>query len=139
MLKKTITYDNFNGEKVTEDFYFNLNTLEYVRMTAKYGKDLQEYIRELANNEDLAGMMACMEDLILTSYGKKSADGSRFVKSVSVREDFEYSAAYAELFVTILTNPQESQAFGAAIAQKPSDEQLKRAQMMVNIQDSEGM
>ena len=43
MLKKTITYENFNGEKVTEDFYFNINALEYVRLTAKYGKDLQEY------------------------------------------------------------------------------------------------
>lgn len=138
MLKKTITYENFNGEKVTEDFYFNINALEYVRLTAKYGKDLQEYIQDLAKKEDVAALMAVMEDLILSAYGVKSADGSKFVKTRSAREDFEYSAAYADLFIEMLTDPKESQAFGAAVAQRPTEEQSKRAKLMLASQQSEG-
>jgi hypothetical protein len=32
MLKKTITYTDYNGNKLTEDFYFNLSRAEIAEM-----------------------------------------------------------------------------------------------------------
>ena len=116
MIKKTMTYVDFNGETVVEDLYFNLNALEYTRLTARNGGDLDKRIAELVEKDDSEGIIALMEDLLLSSYGVKSEDGRRFVKTKQVREDFEYSQAYAELFVLLLTNPEETKKFGQGIA-----------------------
>ena len=116
MIKKTMTYVDFNGETVVEDLYFNLNALEYTRLTARNGGDLDKRIAELVEKDDTEGIIALMEDLLLSSYGVKSEDGRRFVKTKQVREDFEYSQAYAELFVLLLTNPEETKKFGQGIA-----------------------
>ena len=123
MIKKTMTYVDFNGETVVEDLYFNLNALEYTRLTARNGGDLDKRIAELVEKDDTEGIIALMEDLLLSSYGVKSEDGRRFVKTKQVREDFEYSQAYAELFVILLTNPEETKKFGQGIASSAQAQQ----------------
>lgn len=123
MIKKTMTYVDFNGETVVEDLYFNLNALEYTRLTARNGGDLDKRIAELVEKDDTEGIIALMEDLLLSSYGVKSEDGRRFVKTKQVREDFEYSQAYAELFVMLLTNPEETKKFGQGIASSAQAQQ----------------
>ena len=124
MLKKTMTYVDFNGETVVEDLYFNLNALEYTRLTARNGGDLDKRIADLVAKDDTEGIIALMEDLLLSSYGVKSEDGRRFVKTKQVREDFEYSQAYAELFVLLLTNPEETKKFGQGIASSAQAQQV---------------
>lgn len=116
MIKKTMTYVDFNGETVVEDLYFNLNALEYTRLTARNGGDLDKRIADLVEKDDTEGIIALMEDLLLSSYGVKSEDGRRFVKTKQIREEFEYSQAYADLFVLLLTNPEETKKFGQGIA-----------------------
>lgn len=117
MLKQTVTYENFNGFEVTEDLYFNLSTPELARLSARYGGDVSEYATKLAKSGNLDAMLHFIEDLMLTSYGKKSDDGKRFVKTKEVREEFEYSIAYATLFEELLTDPDKAQAFGHGLAQ----------------------
>lgn len=123
MIKKTMTYVDFNGETVVEDLYFNLNALEYTRLTARNGGDLDKRIAELVEKEDTEGIIALMEDLLLSSYGVKSEDGRRFVKTKQIREEFEYSQAYADLFVLLLTNPEETKKFGQGIASSAQAQQ----------------
>ena len=38
MLKKTITYNDYNGAERTEDFYFNLTEAEVVEMQYSIGE-----------------------------------------------------------------------------------------------------
>ena len=123
MIKKTMTYVDFNGETVVEDLYFNLNALEYTRLTARNGGDLDKRIAELVEKEDTEGIIALMEDLLLSSYGVKSEDGRRFVKTKQIREEFEYSQAYADLFVLLLTSPEETKKFGQGIASSAQAQQ----------------
>ena len=115
MLKKTIKYVDFNEEEVTEDFYFNLTTPEVTKMIAKIGQDIDTYAEQLAKSGDHEGIIDFVEMLILTSYGVKSEDGKRFVKSKEARENFEYSAAYAELFEQLMTDTEQSKAFGQGL------------------------
>ena len=115
MLKKTIKYVDFNEEEVTEDFYFNLTTPEVTKMIAKIGDDIDKHAEKLAKEGDHEGIIDFVEMLILTSYGVKSEDGKRFVKSKEARENFEYSAAYAELFEQLMTDPEQSKAFGQGL------------------------
>lgn len=117
MLKKTITYQDFNGEEITEDFHFHISTPEMTKMTIKWGGDIESYVNKLAKTEDAEGMIAFIENLVLSAYGVKSEDGKRFKKSKEIREDFEFSQAYAELFEELLLNPSQAKLFGEGLAQ----------------------
>lgn len=115
MLKKTITYTDFNGEKVTEDFYFNLTKAEMFQMELRTKGGLVEYIDKIVKEEDGDKIIDLFNELILKSYGVKSEDGKRFVKSKEAREAFEFSEAYSELFMELATNPDEAVKFVNAI------------------------
>ena len=86
MLKKTITYTDLNGVERTEDFYFNLSKPEVVKMqsSVKGGYDVQ--LKGIAANMDGRAVMEFFEDLIRKSYGEKSEDGRRFMKSDEISE-----------------------------------------------------
>lgn len=116
MLKKTITYEDFNGNELTEDFYFNLSSPEATRMSAKFGADISNYAEQLAASNDMAAMIDFMETIILDSYGEKSLDGKQFMKSPEIRQKFEYSNAYAALFEELLLDPSKATEFGEALA-----------------------
>lgn len=134
MLKKTITYVDFNGKETTEDFYFNLSKPEITKLAFKYG-NLKEYIQKVVANDNVNAMIAFFEDLILSSYGIKSEDGKRFVKGEQVKLDFEYSQAYAELFEILLTSPSESLKFGEGLVSNPSDRKQKAEENVHNLDD----
>ena len=126
MIKKTLTYYDFNDQEVTEELYFHLSSIELTRMIAKYDGDLEGYINKIVAAGDLMAMVNILEDLLLSSYGVKSEDGRRFIKGPEVVNSFEWSQAYAELFETLLNNPKETREFGIGlILSAKQQEELK--------------
>lgn len=125
MLKKEISYVDYNGDKVTESLYFNLSSVEQTRLFARYTKggykDLEEYAKHLMDIKDTEAMVTMIEDVILSSYGEKSPDGRAFVKTKAVRESFEYSIAYSVLFEELLTNESSMRAFFQGLVPKKQD------------------
>lgn len=125
MLKKEISYVDYNGDKVTESLYFNLSSVEQTRLFARYTKggykDLEEYAKHLMDIKDTEAMVTMVEDVILSSYGEKSPDGRAFVKTRAVRESFEYSIAYSVLFEELLTNEASMRAFFQGLVPKKQD------------------
>lgn len=113
MFVKEITYKDFNGQELTEKFYFHYSTPEATRMMTKYGGNIETYAKRLVENEDAEAMIAFIEDIILSAYGRKSPDGKSFIKRQEFREAFEYSNAYAELFEEFLTNEEKLQEFAS--------------------------
>lgn len=105
MLKKEIKYKNYEGTEVTAHFYFNYNKMDLIRLKARTGRDIQDQAVFLAESGDEQATIEFLEDLILTSYGVKTPDGKSFLKTKEIRHAFEYSEAYAELFVELLTEP----------------------------------
>lgn len=106
MLKRPITYVDFNGDTRTEEFYFNLSKAELIRFEAKYDGGLHQGLLKIAQSGDNKKLLDAFEDIILSSYGEKSEDGTRFVKTAQVREDFSQSAAYDALFTEMCANEQ---------------------------------
>lgn len=112
MFKKKITYTDFNNNQRTEEFYFHMSVPEVARLEAKLGgKSIKEYAEGLKDDNDADKMVKFIEEIILGSYGKKSADGKSFLKTPEIRQEFEYSQAYAELFEEMLTHPETAQKF----------------------------
>ena len=104
MLKRDITYEDFNGNQVTETFYFNLTKSEIVELEADYDGGLQAAISRIVAAEDTKALIKEFKRIILTAYGQKSEDGKRFIKSDDLRDEFAQTAAYDALFMELATS-----------------------------------
>ena len=104
MLKKTITYKDFNGEEVREDFLFHLSKAELVELEASHEGGLAEAMQNIVNANDNKAIVAEFKKIILMSLGMKTMDGRRFIKNQQMRDDFESSEAYSALFMELLTD-----------------------------------
>lgn len=116
MFVKEIKYVDFSGVERKENFQFHLSLPEVTRIEAKIGKPLAEHTKELVERRDLNALITFLEEIILTSYGRKSADGRFFQKNKELREEFEYSQAYAEFFEMLLTDATLAKEFGEKVA-----------------------
>lgn len=111
MLKKTIKYTDFNGDEVSEDYFFHLSQAELVELELSKDGGLSDAMKRIIDAEDGKGIVAEFKNIILMSYGVKSADGKRFIKNQKLREEFESSEAYSTLFMELVTNADASSAF----------------------------
>lgn len=111
MYKKTITYKDYNDEEVTEDLYFNLSKSEVMKSNFKEHGALENKLRRMVNEKNVQAIGELFADLIGMSYGEKSDDGKHFIKSESIRDRFEHSAAYDALYMALLESVDEAIAF----------------------------
>lgn len=111
MYKKVIKYEDFNGEQREETFYFNLSKAELMEMELSTQAGVEQMVRMLIATKDNAKIVQIFKDLILKSYGIKSEDGTRFIKTQELRDSFEQSNAYSELFMQIISDSNEQAAF----------------------------
>jgi hypothetical protein len=105
MLKKPITYEDFDGNTVTEDLYFNLTQTEVMGLLASYGgaEKMQKELTDAVRSQDLERMLDEFKKIVLLAYGRKSEDGKRFIKSEQEKEEFTQTAAYDALFTELTT------------------------------------
>lgn len=111
MIKKVIKYTDFNGNENEEVAYFNLTKSECARMEMGTEGGLSKYMMEVVESGDNKKLIELFDKVILDSYGVKSEDGKRFVKTAEMREQFAQSLAYDELFMEIASNPEYAEAF----------------------------
>lgn len=115
MLKKTITYNDYNGVERTEDFYFNLSRSEITEMELSIEGGLAQKIKSVSAAQDGGEIMRIFKEIILKAYGEKSPDGKHFVKSNELSIAFTQTQAYDQLFMTLVTDPKAAAAFVNAI------------------------
>ena len=111
MLKKTITYNDFNGNERKEDFYFNLTKAEVMRMEMSTRGGLAERIQRIVAAQDAPAIIEVFEDLIQKSYGVKSEDGRSFLKRKADLEEFMATEAYSILFMELATDADAASKF----------------------------
>lgn len=121
MLKKTVTYTDYNGVDHTEDFYFNLSKVECIELEYSLGpgNSLSDVITILINNNDIGTIISTIKKIVLTAYGEKSPDGKRFVKSDEMRDEFSQTVVFENIYWELVTNPEKAADFIAGIL--PSD------------------
>ena len=119
MLKRTITYTDFDGNQRTEDFYFNLSKAEVVEMEMGVTGGLTQMIHRIVAAQDNKQVLDTIKSLILKAYGEKSPDGKRFIKNQDLRDSFVQTEAYSILFMELATDEQKSIDFVNAIIPKP--------------------
>lgn len=121
MLKKTMTYTDYNGVERTEDHYFNLTKAELMEMEMSTTGGLAEMIQRIVAAQDAPAIIKIFKDLILSAYGQKSPDGKRFIKTQELRDEFAQTEAYSQLFMELATDADAAAKFIAGIIPKDID------------------
>ncbi len=115
MLKKTITYTDYNGNERTEDFFFNLSKAEVVEMELGVSGGLTQMVQRIVAAQDGTQIIKTFKEIVLKAYGEISPDGKRFVKSDELSTAFSQTEAYSNLFMELATNHDAAAAFINAI------------------------
>lgn len=118
MLKKTITYTDYNDVERTEDFYFNLSKAEIIMMENSVIGGMKQRLEKIIQSQDNVEIMETFKDLIRRSYGVKSDDGKRFIKSDALADEFEQTEAYSVLVLELLGDAGKAADFINAILPK---------------------
>lgn len=111
MLTKKITYKDFNGNELTEEFYFNLSKPELMEMQLSVDGGFDKFLNKVIEEKDNAKLLNLFKMFILKSFGVKSEDGKRFIKNDAYTEAFTQTNAYSELYMSLVTNTDEAIAF----------------------------
>ena len=128
MIKKTISYVDFNGTQRNDDYYFHLSVPEATRFAARFGEQGWEAgIKKIVDSGDLREVLDLFEDIILTSYGQKSPDGRTFIKNKEMRENFSNSEAYAQLFEELVMSPDAMTQFAKGIGMSTAQQLASKA------------
>ena len=120
MLKKTITYTDFNGVERTEDFYFNLSKTELQEMELSIDGGMSAKLSSIQAAKDMKEMRNFFEFIIRKAYGDKSPDGRRLMKEDGkLAQAFIETPAYDILFQELLLGDHTLTEFLIGIV--PSD------------------
>lgn len=115
MLKREITYEDFNGNTVTDVFYFNISKPELIELDVEVKQGLAEWLKQIVETEDRKAIIDQFKKLVLLAYGQKSADGKSFFKTDQLREDFSHTAAYQTLFMELASDADKAADFMKAV------------------------
>ena len=111
MLKKPITYTDYNRVERTEDFYFNLSKAELMEMELGVTGGMTEMLNKIIAAKDAPSLMKTFKEMIMKSYGIKSDDGKRLVKSEEISTAFTQTEAYSVLFMELITDDKAAADF----------------------------
>ena len=121
MLKKTITYEDYDGNTRTEDLYFFISKSELTEMELTTPGGFTAKLEKITNANDGGEIMKIFKEIILKAYGEKSDDGRAFIKKrngVSLAETFEQTPAFDALFTELLMDPDKAAVFINSILPK---------------------
>lgn len=122
MLKKTITYTDYDGLERTEEFRFNLTKAELMDMELTTVGTFSKLMQKIIDEKDMVRLAKYFKELILKSYGVKSDDGKRFIKSPELSEAFSQTEAYSELYMELLGNSEYAVKFVQQVMPKDLDQ-----------------
>lgn len=113
MVKRTITFIDYNGKERTEDHYFNYTEAELSELEWSKNGGFSEYVKRIVQAQDMEQISSVFKRVVLESYGIKSLDGRRFQKGENheFAKEFMETPAYNKLFMDLMTTKGALAAF----------------------------
>lgn len=123
MITRTIPYVDYNGVQRKEKFYFDLSQFEATEiamempdgiieeLTDDEGSDKQQTAIHLIEKLGGKGVMDFIKKIVLKSYGVKSPDGRRFIKSEELSTEFSQTPAFSSFMMKLMTDDKEASNF----------------------------
>jgi hypothetical protein len=139
MIKKTITYEDFEGNKKTRDFYFHMNQVEFAKLNGEIPGGLEKRIQEIIADQDQDAMLRMIDLLVSRSYGERDEDGFTKIgrNGRPLYEKFVNTSAYDNLIIELISGEKNIVGFLSGIMPKEIqaklDEEMKKQQAAGNI------
>lgn len=137
MLKKLIKYVDYDGKERSENFYFNLTKAELLDMELGTVGGMQQLIQLIIDKQDVPEIIKAFKKIIMLSYGEKSPDGRRFIKSQELSDAFAQTEAYSNLYMELISDAKAAAAFingivPADVAKRAEEERKKEEETTEN-------
>ncbi len=111
MIKKTVTYTDFDGNERTEDFYFHLTEQELTEWELSVDGGLSGVITRIVNSTDNKKLAELFKELLIKSYGVKTPDGRGFIKNEEALNNFIYTQAFSDIYMELATDDKAASEF----------------------------
>jgi len=131
MYKKTVTYEDFDGNTVTEDFYFNFTKAELMELEVSEKDGFAEAMQRIIEANDGKEIIAGFKKILLLAIGKRVGNG--FEKSDDIRREFQSSAAFSDIFMEFATDATAGAAFVNAVVPRALAEQVQAEQAQLQL------
>jgi hypothetical protein len=124
MIKKTITFKDFNGGEKTRDFYFHMNRVDFTKLNGEVPGGLEKRLQEIVEDKDEDALLRFIDLMVSRSYGKFDED-DEFTKvdrfGRPLYEKFANTDAYDKLIIELISTEAAVVKFLTGIM--PSDVQ----------------
>jgi hypothetical protein len=143
MYSDKVTYEDYDGKTVTEILYFNLNKVEVADNA--HLKDRFERLEERLSGEqrelqipEIQEILNLVKEMMRISYGIRSDDGRRFIKSDELWVEFTQTAMYDDYLLGLFEDPKRAIAFLTGIMPKSIREEAEPVirQMEQNVDEA---
>lgn len=123
MIKKIANYEDFEGNQITDELWFNLTQTELISMSMDMPEDISDSIGNGENVDQAAasakiieklgnkGVFEFIKDLLIKSYGIRTPDGKGFKKNAEITENFACSLAFDAIFMELISDDQAAANF----------------------------
>ena len=81
MIKKTLTYLDYEGNEHTKDFYFSMNQTEFSLLNNRIPGGYEAYLKRIQEDHDEAKLLELLTTFIVESYGERTADGLKAARA----------------------------------------------------------
>jgi hypothetical protein len=120
MIKKSVTYKNFDDIEVTEILHFHFTEAEILELEASETGGLKAWGEALVESGNIVEIMEALKRIIGAAYGERSQDGRRFIKNEEIKDAFLHSDAYSTLLLELMQNSDQAGEFFASLVPKNS-------------------
>lgn len=117
MIKRVISYTNFQDEPVEKECWFHMSRYETEKFDAKWPGGFSEYSKYVIEKRDGDALFELLEALFMSAYGIRTADGL-FLKDTASKNEFRYGGAFDQLMIEVLDKPEELTTFLAGVFPK---------------------
>jgi len=142
MIRKTLTYQDYEGKEHTKDFYFSLNQTEFALMNNKMPGGFESYLKRVQEDHNEEKLLEMLVWFIEEGYGIRMGDDD-FIKEDEVGRKlgkrFRCTEACDKLITELLEKENNIGAFLIGMlpeslkpqAQKNVEEAMKKASLNV--------
>lgn len=135
MICKTIKYKNYFGEDRETKEYFHLNSSELTDFLFEIGGkkgDYEDAIKAIIQSDDREYIINLVKQIILKSYGQRSADGENFMKvdpltGEQYYKKFMQSAAFEQLYMELYSDEDVLNDFIAGVMPADMQKEVRSA------------
>ena len=115
MISYTIKYTDLLDNEAEDKVYFHLTKDEVYDLIAERRKTLLGQASRIQEDQDFLEGYQFVRDIVLRSYGERSDDGKRFIKTEGATTAFRQSLLFDEVLEKIFESDKSADAFVNAV------------------------